>query len=155
MDNAHWMKCVLLGAMSLPIGGLMRFIPCENSEADYAEVNPLIGMKAAVKRYVRVLCVVLCSPSVPVTPFHPSLISFSYLPYSHFKYCFLSHSHLTPSLPPLHLVLLLLASTAPTATVSATHPSSSGCSRSPLYPYLRTWRLKSTGLRMRELQWVF
>ena len=30
----------------------MRFIPCENSEADYADVNPLIGMKAAVKRYV-------------------------------------------------------------------------------------------------------
>ena len=55
--------------MSLPVGGLMRFIPCENSEADYADVNPLIGMKAAVKRYVSVcvcerksvcVCVYVC-----------------------------------------------------------------------------------------------
>ena len=53
LNQDHWVKCVLLGAVSLPIGGLMRFIPCEDSEDDYASVNPLIKMKAAVKRYGR------------------------------------------------------------------------------------------------------
>ena len=50
LDTSHWVKCILLGAMSLPIGGLMRFIPCEDSESDFAAISPLIKTKAAVKR---------------------------------------------------------------------------------------------------------
>jgi hypothetical protein len=29
LDASHWYKCILLGALSLPVGGLMRLIPCE------------------------------------------------------------------------------------------------------------------------------
>ena len=50
LDNTHWMKCILLGAMSLTVGGIMRFIPCEDSESDFAPVSPLITMKASVRR---------------------------------------------------------------------------------------------------------
>ena len=50
LDQDHWVKCILLGAVSLTVGGLMRFIPCEDSESDFADVSPLIKTRAAVKR---------------------------------------------------------------------------------------------------------
>ena len=110
LDNSHWMKCVLLGAMSLPVGGLMRFIPCENSEADYADVNPLISMRAATKRYVclwvchAVLCRIVlffahlltCSLTCSLTLLHSSLLSSFPLPLN--SIFFLSSSFETVSL---------------------------------------------------------
>jgi hypothetical protein len=38
----QWIKCILLGSMSLPLGGLMRLIPIKDSPEDFAEVSPLI-----------------------------------------------------------------------------------------------------------------
>jgi Ca2+-transporting ATPase len=51
LDNDQWYKCILLGALSLPVGGLMRLIPCQDSESDYATVSPLIKTKTAEKGY--------------------------------------------------------------------------------------------------------
>lgn len=38
----QWYKCILLGALSLPLGGLMRLIPVRDAESDFAPVSPLI-----------------------------------------------------------------------------------------------------------------
>jgi magnesium-transporting ATPase (P-type) len=38
----QWIKCVLLGALSLPVGGLMRCIPANDSPRDLAPVSSLI-----------------------------------------------------------------------------------------------------------------
>jgi P-type Ca2+ transporter type 2C len=46
----HWQKCILLGAMSLPIGGLMRLIPVKENESDFAEVSPLILASAEANK---------------------------------------------------------------------------------------------------------
>lgn len=42
LDADQWVKCILLGALSLPLGGLMRLIPVRESRADFAAVSPLI-----------------------------------------------------------------------------------------------------------------
>lgn len=38
----HWVKCISLGALSLPLGGLMRCIPVVDRESDYAALAPLM-----------------------------------------------------------------------------------------------------------------
>jgi hypothetical protein len=45
LDSLQWVKCILLGALSLPVGGLMRLIPAWDSESDFAPVSPLIDVK--------------------------------------------------------------------------------------------------------------
>lgn len=40
----HWQKCILLASLTIPIGGLMRFSPIRESEADFAPV-PAVGGK--------------------------------------------------------------------------------------------------------------
>jgi calcium-translocating P-type ATPase len=42
LTKDQWIKSVLLGSLSLPLGGLMRMIPVSESEADFAQVSPLI-----------------------------------------------------------------------------------------------------------------
>lgn len=42
LNQEQWIKCILLGALSLPLGGLMRFIPVQDSGNDIAELSPLI-----------------------------------------------------------------------------------------------------------------
>ena len=102
LDQSHWLKCVLLGAVSLPVGGLMRFIPCEDSEDDYAAVNPLIKMKAAVKRYGS-HCLILPTPAT-FSSFYLitshlilSIFILSHLILSHFISSHLISSHLMSS----------------------------------------------------------
>lgn len=38
----QWIKCITLGALSLPLGGLMRLIPVADSLNDFAEVTSLV-----------------------------------------------------------------------------------------------------------------
>lgn len=38
----QWYRCILLGSISIPVGGLMRLIPVRDSEADYAIISPLM-----------------------------------------------------------------------------------------------------------------
>jgi len=42
LTNDQWVKSVLLGALSLPLGGLMRLIPVQDSDKDFAAVMPLM-----------------------------------------------------------------------------------------------------------------
>jgi len=42
LTHDQWLKSFLLGALTLPLGGLMRLIPVEDSESDYAKVSVLI-----------------------------------------------------------------------------------------------------------------
>eukprot|EP00596_Hydrurales_sp_CCMP1899_P000185 CAMPEP_0119037592 /NCGR_PEP_ID=MMETSP1177-20130426/6038_1 /TAXON_ID=2985 /ORGANISM="Ochromonas sp, Strain CCMP1899" /LENGTH=1002 /DNA_ID=CAMNT_0006999077 /DNA_START=43 /DNA_END=3048 /DNA_ORIENTATION=- len=49
LDPSHWYKCILLGALSLPVGGLMRLIPCQDSKTDFAAVSPIIKTPVVVK----------------------------------------------------------------------------------------------------------
>jgi magnesium-transporting ATPase (P-type) len=39
----QWMKCISLGALSLPVGAIMRLFPISDSEKDFAVVSPLIS----------------------------------------------------------------------------------------------------------------
>ena len=39
----QWIKCILLGALSLPLGGVMRLIPVQDSASDFAELSELIS----------------------------------------------------------------------------------------------------------------
>jgi P-type Ca2+ transporter type 2C len=41
LTQDQWVKCVLLGALSLPLGGFMRLIPVQDSESDFAELSEL------------------------------------------------------------------------------------------------------------------
>lgn len=50
LDYEQWVKCVLLGALSLPLGGLMRLIPVSENKRDFAVVSPLIKNSAAKSR---------------------------------------------------------------------------------------------------------
>jgi hypothetical protein len=43
LDYDQWQKCVLLGSLSLPLGGLMRWIPVTDSSSDFAQVSDLIA----------------------------------------------------------------------------------------------------------------
>lgn len=42
LNTNEWKKCIILGALSLPVGVIMRFIPIENSEHDYAELSEVL-----------------------------------------------------------------------------------------------------------------
>ncbi len=42
LNSDEWRKCIILGALSLPVGVLMRFIPIKNSESDYAELSEVL-----------------------------------------------------------------------------------------------------------------
>jgi len=42
LTHDQWIKCVLLGALSLPLGGLMRLIPVPANVKDFAQVSDLI-----------------------------------------------------------------------------------------------------------------
>jgi len=54
LSNEQWMKSFLLGAVTLPLGGLMRLIPVADDPNDFAKVSPLIreseSKKAVLKR---------------------------------------------------------------------------------------------------------
>jgi magnesium-transporting ATPase (P-type) len=43
LTQDQWIKCVLLGALSLPLGGVMRLIPVSDSTTDFAELSKLIS----------------------------------------------------------------------------------------------------------------
>lgn len=43
LDQAQWIKCAILGSLSLPLGLLMRFIPVIENDSDFAEISPLIA----------------------------------------------------------------------------------------------------------------
>jgi len=47
LDQEQWIKCVLLGALSLPVGGVMRLIPVSDSTKDFAEMSELITANRA------------------------------------------------------------------------------------------------------------
>lgn len=47
LNQDQWLKCVLLGSLSLPIGGLMRLIPVRDRESDFAEVSSLVTAAVA------------------------------------------------------------------------------------------------------------
>lgn len=42
LSHEQWLKCILLGALSLPIGGLMRLIPASEDKENFAQLSPLI-----------------------------------------------------------------------------------------------------------------
>lgn len=42
LSESQWVKCVLLGALTLPVGGLMRFIPIKDAESDFASMSDLL-----------------------------------------------------------------------------------------------------------------
>jgi len=42
LTDDQWIKCIVLGSLSLPLGGLMRLIPVFDSESDYAELTPIM-----------------------------------------------------------------------------------------------------------------
>jgi hypothetical protein len=42
LTQEQWIKCVLLGSLSLPLGGLMRLIPVADSDSDFADLSELI-----------------------------------------------------------------------------------------------------------------
>jgi calcium-translocating P-type ATPase len=43
LTQDQWIKCILLGALSLPLGGVMRLIPVSDSASDFAELSKLIS----------------------------------------------------------------------------------------------------------------
>lgn len=47
LTTEQWVKCVLLGALSLPLGGLMRLFPVTDRLSDYAELSELISANQA------------------------------------------------------------------------------------------------------------
>ena len=42
LTSEQWIKCILLGSLSLPLGAVMRFIPVTDSVNDYAKVLPIM-----------------------------------------------------------------------------------------------------------------
>jgi hypothetical protein len=42
LAKEQWIKCILLGALSLPLGGLMRLIPVRDRTSDLATLTPLM-----------------------------------------------------------------------------------------------------------------
>ena len=50
LNYEQWVKCVLLGAMSLPLGGFMRLIPVSENMSDYAVISPLIADTKHIKK---------------------------------------------------------------------------------------------------------
>ena len=48
LTNDQWIKCILLSSLTLPIGGLMRLVPIDDSETDYAESSKLITTTTSI-----------------------------------------------------------------------------------------------------------
>lgn len=46
LEFSQWIKCILLGSLSLPVGGFMRLIPVSESRSDFAQISPLIKQNA-------------------------------------------------------------------------------------------------------------
>jgi magnesium-transporting ATPase (P-type) len=46
LNQMQWLKCVVLGALSLPVGGLMRLIPVKDSTSDFAEIPAFLKNQA-------------------------------------------------------------------------------------------------------------
>lgn len=46
LSPEQWLKCIMLGALSLPLGGLMRFIPVSSDLHNFAPVSSLIKQSA-------------------------------------------------------------------------------------------------------------
>lgn len=42
LSAQQWQKCITLGALSLPLGGLMRLLPVADSEDNFATLSPLM-----------------------------------------------------------------------------------------------------------------
>jgi hypothetical protein len=42
LNQEQWIKCILLGSLSLPVGGLMRLLPVSESGKDFAVLSDLI-----------------------------------------------------------------------------------------------------------------
>ena len=51
LSQAQWVKCILLGALSLPLGGVMRLIPVADAKSDFAEMTDI--MKANRSKAVK------------------------------------------------------------------------------------------------------
>jgi len=45
LTTEQWVKCILLGSLSLPLGALMRFIPVSDSASDYAKIMESARLK--------------------------------------------------------------------------------------------------------------
>ena len=52
LSYEQWVKCILLGALSLPVGGLMRLIPVRENDKDFAALSPLLIKANPPGRYV-------------------------------------------------------------------------------------------------------
>ena len=55
----QWYKSVLLGALSIPIGGIMRLIPIKENENDFAEVNPFVITSDKIKTKITSTCITM------------------------------------------------------------------------------------------------
>lgn len=57
LTHDQWLKCVLLGALSLPVGGIMRLIPVTDRATDFAEISPIIAeaQRASAGKLSRVI----------------------------------------------------------------------------------------------------
>ena len=42
LTTDQWIKCILLGSLSLPLGGIMRLLPVRDSASDFAIMSDLI-----------------------------------------------------------------------------------------------------------------
>lgn len=46
LTASQWIKCIMLGSLSLPLGGLMRLIPVKESEKDFAVLPAILVQKS-------------------------------------------------------------------------------------------------------------
>jgi hypothetical protein len=46
LSVSQWIKCILLGSLSLPLGGLMRLIPVQDSDTDFAVLPSILVQKS-------------------------------------------------------------------------------------------------------------
>jgi hypothetical protein len=49
------LKCIVLGALSLPLGGLMRLIPVSDSDTDFAVLPQILQKKSADAKVIDTL----------------------------------------------------------------------------------------------------
>lgn len=49
LSEEQWIKCILLGSVSLTLGGFMRLVPVKDSDSDFAVVNKLIAKHLSIK----------------------------------------------------------------------------------------------------------
>jgi P-type Ca2+ transporter type 2C len=47
LTNDQWMKCIILGALSLPAGGVMRMVPLSESSDNFITTSPLLTKRIA------------------------------------------------------------------------------------------------------------